>query len=92
MPNSRPKLVLDTNVPGKLVSLYRDQQDSIVRRLNREFRIVASPQTHLELVNGVINGAETHFEFDQDKFRLMVGTGQMQFLPFPFTFALLSIK
>ncbi len=90
MGNSRPKLVLDTNVPGKLVSLYRDQQESIVRRSNRQFRLIASPQTHLELINEIISGAETHFGVDQDKFRLMVGTGQIQFLPFRFTFALLS--
>lgn len=63
---------------------------NLVRRSNRQFRLIASPQTHLELINEIISGAETHFGVDQDKFRLMVGTGQIQFLPFRFTFALLS--
>jgi hypothetical protein len=88
----QPKLILDTNVCGKLVTpAYRADLTDIKRRLNRNFRIVVSPQTFLELLNAIKGGDGTHFAADQDRLRLLVGTGTMGFLPFSVAFALRKV-
>jgi hypothetical protein len=85
---SKPKLMLDTNVCGKLVALYRTELPKIRKRMNEEFHVVASPQTFTELLNGMIDGSPEFFELDKEKFRIMLGTKSIKFLPFPVTFAL----
>lgn len=85
---SKPELILDTNICGKLVSVSKSYSKPIIACLNRDFRIVVSPQTYFELLNGIINGDESYFEVDKEKIRIMLGNGKPKFLPFPGTFAL----
>jgi hypothetical protein len=83
------KLVLDTNVCGKLLtSAYRADIEKIQDRINRNFRVVVSSQTFLELLDGIKGGDGRHFEADKAKLRLMAGNGKPNFLRFPGVFAL----
>jgi hypothetical protein len=89
---SSPKLILDTNVCGKLLTpAYGDDLGRIKRHLSRNFHVVVSPQTFLELLNAIKGGDGTHFSADQDRLRLLVGGGQMDFLPFPVAFGLRKV-
>jgi hypothetical protein len=87
-----PKLILDTNVCGKLLSpAYLGDVERIKRQFSRNFRIVVSPQSFLELLNCIRGGDGTHFSADKDRLRLLVGGGKMDFLPFPVAFALKTV-
>lgn len=88
MPSQR-KLILDTNVCGKLLTpAYVTDIEQITKRINREFRVVVSPETFLELLDAVKGGDGTHFETDKQRLQLMRGTRKPEFLAFPGTFAL----
>jgi hypothetical protein len=87
MGSRKPKLMLDTNIPGVLVSAYQADLELIVRCMNREFQIISSPQTHIELMNGILNGDGDYFEIQKERIRIMVGTGTIRFVQFPGTFA-----
>jgi hypothetical protein len=89
---SLPKLILDTNVCGKLLTpAYGGDLGQIKRHLSRNFRVVVSPQTFLELLNAIKGGDGTYFSADKDRLRLLVGGGQMDFLAFPVAFALRKV-
>src|SRR5258708_39661213 len=86
---SFPKLILDTNVCGKLLTpAYGSDVEQIRTRINRNFRVVVSPQTFIELLDAMKDGDETYFDDHKQRLRLMVGTRTPEFLPFPGTFAL----
>jgi hypothetical protein len=89
---SLPKLILDTNVCGKLLTpAYLGDLDKIKRHLRRNFRVVVSPQSFLELLNAIKGGDGTHFSSDRGRLRLLVGDGSIEFLPFPVAFALRQV-
>lgn len=86
---SLPKLILDTNVPGKLVTpAYSEGLAAIKRCLSREFRLVVSPQSLIELLKAIKGGDGSHFSSDQERLRLLAGPGKPEFLPFSVAFAL----
>src|ERR1039458_3781515 len=83
---STQRLILDTNVCDKL----RDPSFAHIRkRINRDFRIVVSPNTFAELLHS-IKGAQTedHFEIRKERIRIMTGNRRPCFLDFPGQFAL----
>jgi len=83
------ELILDTNVCGKLLtSDYRGDLEEIRRRLNRNFRLVVSAETFIELLDAIKGGDGTHFESDKQRLRLMAGGGKPRFLGLPGAFAL----
>ena len=85
---SLPKLILDTNVCGKLVTpAYREDLERIKARIAHNFRVVVSPITFCELLDGLQGGDGNQFQSDKERFRLMVGNGKPKFLPLPATFA-----
>ncbi len=87
-----PKLILDTNVCGKLLTpAYRDDLVGIKRCLSRKFRVVVSFETLIELLDAIKGGDGTHFESDQERLRLMAGTGSPTFLGLPGAFALSKV-
>ena len=89
---SLPKLILDTNVCGKLLtSAYRDDLEGIKRRLGRNFRVVVSFETFIELLDAIKGGDGTHFESDKQRLRLMAGSGGPTFLGLPGAFALSKV-
>ena len=89
---SLPKLILDTNVCGKLLTpAYRDDLEEIKRRLSRNFRVVVSAETFIELLNALKGGDGAHFESDKQRFRLMAGSGKPTFLRLPGAFTLSKV-
>jgi predicted nucleic acid-binding protein len=89
---SLPKLILDTNVCGKLLSpAYRGDVEQIKRHFSRYFDLVVSPQSFVELLNCIQGGDGTHFSADKDRLRFLVGGGAVDFLPFPVAFALKTV-
>jgi hypothetical protein len=91
MATRRPKLILDTNVPSKLVSKYQSELEAIIRRLNQDFRVVVSPAVHIETVKGILNGSAAYFESNQQKLRILVGTATIEYLPFSGSFAFQTV-
>jgi hypothetical protein len=85
------ELLLDTNACAKLVDNYWTDLASIVKQINREFRVVVSPNTFIELLNGVINGRAEYFENDKEKFRVMAGTREIKVLLPPTSYALKTV-
>jgi hypothetical protein len=83
---SNRRLILDTNVCDKLRDPSRIR---IRKRINRDFRIVVSPNTFAELLHS-IKGVQTdeHFEIRKERIRIMTGNQRPIFLPFPGQFAL----
>lgn len=89
---SLPKLILDTNVCGKLLTpSYSGDLEGIKRRLSRNFRVVISFVTFIELLDAIKGGDGTHIEFDKQRLRLMVGGGRATFLRLPGAFALSKV-
>jgi hypothetical protein len=89
---SLPKLIFDTNVCGKLLtSSYRGDLEGINRRLSRNFRVVISFVTFIELLDGIKGGDATHFESDKQRLRFMAGGGRPTFLRLPGAFALSKV-
>src|SRR5690348_96628 len=83
------KLILDTNVPGKLnLPAYSRDRRRIISNMCGKFRITISPETLIELLDTIQGGDGTHFESDKNLFRLVAGNGSPEFLPFPGSFAL----
>ena len=75
--DSKKKIILDTNVCGKLLTAaYRDDVERIKRRLSQTFRIVVSAGTFIELLDAIRGGDGTHFESDKERLRLMSGDGK----------------
>jgi hypothetical protein len=88
----RPKLILDTNVCGKLLTPeYIDDLDRIKARINRTYRVVVSPETFIELLEAIRGGDGSHFEADRDRLRLISGGGKPVFLRFPGAFVVWNI-
>lgn len=88
----RPKLILDTNVCGKLLTpAYSVDLGRIKARINRIYRVVISPETFIELLEAIRGGDGSHFEADRDRLRLMSGGGTPIFLRFPGAFAVWKI-
>lgn len=85
---SNQRLILDTNICDRL----RDPAWVHIRkRINRDFRIVVSPNTFAELLHS-IKGAQTdeHFEIRKERIRVMTGNRRPVFLDFPAQFVLRS--
>src|SRR5579872_3678609 len=88
----RPKLILDTNVCGKLLTpAYKDDLERIKARITRTYRIVVSPETFIELLETISGGDGSHFEADRDRLRLMSGGGKPIFLRFPGAFVVWKV-
>lgn len=82
----QPKIVLDTNVPGKLNEpVYRADAERIISVIGTEFKILVSPQTFYELLDTIQGGDGSHFGSDIELFKWMVGR---EFLRLPGAFAL----
>ena len=90
---SKRKLMLDTNVGEKLSSdIYGFDSKRIKGAIARDFRLVVSPQTLIELMNGVIGGTtDAHLQADQRRLRVFVGNGPPNILRFPGDFALRTV-
>ncbi len=89
---SLPKLILDTNVCGKLLTpVYRGDLEEIKRCLSRNFRLVVSAETFIELLDAIKGGDGTHFESDKERLRLMAGGGSPTFLGLPGAFMLSKV-
>jgi len=83
------KLILDTNICGTLLTpTYRDELPDIKARISRNFKIVVSPQTFVELLDALTKSDSSHFESHKERLRLMAGGGRPVFLRFPTAFAL----
>jgi hypothetical protein len=89
---ARPKLILDTNVCGKLLTpAYSSDLERIKGRINRTYRVVISPETFIELLETIRGGDGSHFETDRDRLRLMSGGGKPTFLEFPGAFVVWKV-
>lgn len=92
MPDSKPKLMLDTNVADKLS--FDRQGEFDVRRINAHirkcYRVVVSPQTLIELLSCFSGGkTDDHFKADQSRIRTILGGNQKpKVLRFPIDFSL----
>jgi hypothetical protein len=71
----KPKLLLDNNIPDKLLSpSHGFNIERIKDRIATEFRVVVSPNTLIELMNGVINGkTNEHLIADQKRLGILIG-------------------
>lgn len=88
----RPKLILDTNVCGKLLTpAYSGDLERIKARITRKYQVVVSPQTFIELLDALKGGDGTHFGSDRERIRFMAGGGNPTFLSLPGTFAFLKV-
>jgi hypothetical protein len=84
-----PKLVLDTNVCGKLLTpAYQLHLGPVKALLKQKFRLVVSAETFIELLDAIKGGDGSHFESDRDRLRLMAGDGRPSFVQFPGAFVL----
>jgi hypothetical protein len=82
----QPKIVLDTNVAGKLNEpAYRADAGRIISVICTEFKILVSPLTFYELLDTIQGGDGSHFGSDRELFKWMVGR---EFLRLPGAFAL----
>ncbi len=70
---------------------YGHVSGEIMRRLTRRFELHISPNTFLELMDAIKGGDGTFFDAHKQRLRIMAGSGQPRFLPFPITFALKTI-
>jgi hypothetical protein len=89
---AKPKLILDTNVCDILARKSSGEVNRFQKRIASEFRLMASPETFIELLVPIKYGQnEDHFKKDQRRIRLMAGGGAPRFLRFPGAFALHSV-
>ncbi len=89
----KPQLMLDTNVADKLSSdAHGFDSKRIKGAIAEHFRLVVSPETLIELLNGVIGGTtDAHLHADQRRLRVLVGKRPPDILPFPGDFALRTV-
>jgi hypothetical protein len=86
------KLVLDTNVCGKLLTPAHCYDVAAIKaRISRKFKLVISPLTFVELLDALTKSDSAHFESHKERLRLMAGGGKPVFLRFPVAFALRTI-
>jgi hypothetical protein len=86
--------MLDTNVADKLsFDRYEFDIDRIKNDIRRCYRIVVSPQSVIELLNGVIGGkTDAHLQADQRRFRTLLGGNPApETLRFPIDFSLRNV-
>ena len=88
----KPKLILDTNVCDKLARSSGLDANRVRKRIAAEFKVVVSPETFIELLDTIKGGKSgEHFKTDQQRLRIMAGSGIPQFLRFPGAFALRTV-
>lgn len=90
----KPKLMLDTNVATKLSSTASGfDVDRLTAKIRSEYRVVVSPETLLELMQGVIGARDNeHLKKDQRRFRVMCGKATTtDFMRFPVDFSLRTV-
>lgn len=91
---SQPKLMLDTNVAEKLsFTIHGFDIQRIRVDIRRNYRVVVSPQTLIELMNGIIGGkTDDHLQADQRRLRTVVGEDRApEILRFPGDFSLRTV-